>query len=301
MHWSKVLSKVLRSPIKDNYLISGNTTMGIGGYAEHFVEPHSKEDIVSILKTKTDLDFPLYIIGGGSNLIIRQGSIRGLFLSTRKLSDISVRSIRENFLFEVQAGVSVSNVLKKAFSVSAEGLEYLVGIPGTIGGAISGNAGGKGYAISNNISWIESIEPDGSFRRWDKNEIEWNYRFCSLSSDKRIITRAGLKLSHGNADTIRTKTRTFWEIRKDQPYNYKSAGCIFKNPEGYSAGKLLDECGCKGLKSGEAMISMKHANFIINLGSADYSDVLNLIGECRSRVLDRTGLDLELEVRLIDA
>lgn len=301
MNWSEMLKKEIRSSfLAKNFSLASRTTMGIGGTAELYIEPLKSEDIVTIKKVEASEGFRLRVIGGGSNLLIRDGIIPDLFLSTRKLTGIEIGTRNDEYILEVKAGTPVSILLARTGSLSASGLEYLIGIPGTIGGALTGNAGARGYSISRNVEWVETIETTGDIRRWKKNEIEWGYRSSSFINSGRIIVSCGLCVKSAPIDTIRKNRAFFWDMRKEQPYGTKSAGCIFKNPEGLSAGKLLDECGCKGLSIGDASVSLKHANFIVNNGNASFEDVIELIKECRKRVKEARGIDLQLEVRIID-
>lgn len=301
MNWSELLCTNIRSSkIKRNFPLAPCTTMGIGGNAELYIEAEEIEDIKNIKFLEHSEDFKLRIIGGGSNLLIKDGTVKGLFLSTRRFKDIVIKNSGDCFTLEVKAGTPMKDVVARTFSLSAEGLEHLVGIPGTVGGALAGNAGGKGFSISDNVEWVETVNAKGMLYRWAKDEIEWGYRSSSLTDSGNIIVSCGLCVKKGSIDRIRERQSFFWKIKGNQPYDYKSAGCIFKNPEGYAAGKLLDDCKCKGLKRGDAQVSTRHANFIINTGNASFKDVTSLINECRKRVKESKGIDLELEVRLLN-
>jgi len=301
MNWSEALCKNIRSAkIERNFPLAPCTTMGIGGNAEFYIEAEEIEDIKNIKSLENSEGLKLKIIGGGSNLLIRDGIVNGLFLSTRRFKGINIKNAGDSFTLEVKAGTSMRDVIARTFSLSAEGLEHLVGIPGTVGGALAGNAGGKGFSISDNVEWVETVDTKGMLCRWAKDEIEWRYRSSSLTDSGRIIVSCGLCVKKGSIDRIKERQSFFWGIRGNQPYEYKSAGCIFKNPEGYAAGKLLDDCKCKGLRRGDAHVSTRHANFIVNTGNASFKDVTGLINECRKRVKESKGIDLELEVRLLN-
>ena len=174
-----------------------------------------------------------------------------------------------------------------------------MGIPGTLGGALCGNAGVRGHSISEVIDWEELVEPGGEVKRLPRDQIQWGYRHSEIGEGSAIVYRCVMTLITGDPEEIRRNCQHWWTRRATQPYDHKSAGCIFKNPVGQSAGRLLENCGCKGLSKGDALVSEEHANFIVNTGHANSEDVLWLIGECRRRVHERTGIMLELEVKLI--
>lgn len=301
MNWSEILCSNIRSAkIERNFPLAQCTTMGIGGNAEFYIEAEEIEDIKNIKFLENSEGLKLKIIGGGSNLLIRDGTIEGLFLSTRRLKGITLKDAGDSFALEVKAGTPLRDVIARTFSLSAEGLEHLVGIPGTVGGALAGNAGGKGFSISDNVVWVETVNSRGMLCRWAKDEVDWGYRSSSLTDSGNIIVSCSLCVKKGSIDRIRERLSFFWKIRGNQPYEYKSAGCIFRNPKGHAAGKLLDDCKCKGLRRGDAQVSTRHANFIINTGNASFKDVTGLINECRKRVKESKGIDLELEVRLLN-
>ncbi len=181
------------------------------------------------------------------------------------------------------------------------GAEFLVGIPGSVGGAIIGNAGAQGRGIGDVVKWVEVVESTGKRVVYQRESISWGYRYCSLSSDGNIVVSSCLHLPFLNVrDQARLNCMSYWKHRLNQPFlSERSAGCIFKNPEGESAGRLLDISGCKGLERGDAYISRRHANFIINKKNATCYDVLHLINECKKIVKTHTNINLDLEVKIL--
>ena len=177
------------------------------------------------------------------------------------------------------------------------GIEFAAGIPGTLGGALAGNAGAGGHGVCELIDYAITIEPDGEIITRNNNMIDYSYRHSSLADEKRIIVSARMTFRPSQPKD-REIFENFMMLRSRQPHGHKNAGCTFKNPEGNSAGKLLDECGCKNLSAGDAIVSDKHANFILNRGHATSSDVIKLIEMCAQRVYDSTGIKLEPEIKI---
>ncbi|HPI97733.1 MAG TPA: UDP-N-acetylmuramate dehydrogenase [Synergistales bacterium] len=285
--------------IKGHFPLASYTTMGVGGSAECFVTPLYLQDISLIQKYRSGEGCPVNVIGGGSNLILLGHFLPGLVISTLAMRQINLEGSFPKKEIVCEAGLPLKSLLRRSISEGLSGLEFAMGIPGTLGGALYGNAGVQGLSVSEVISWVEVVKPGGTLVRLEKKDIEWGYRYSSLGHSGDIIYRCGLSLVPEAPEKIRENCRYWWKKRSLQPYADRSAGCIFKNPEKYSAGWLLEQCGCKGIRKGDAMVSERHANFIINLGHAVSEDVLWLIRECRMRVHEKTGIMLELEVRLI--
>lgn len=285
--------------IKGHFPLASYTTMGVGGLAEFFVAPRSLQDIILIQKYRSGEGCPVNVIGGGSNLIILGDVLYGLVVSTLEMCQISHAGSSERKEIVCEAGLPLKSLLGRAISEELSGLEFAMGIPGTVGGALCGNAGVPGFSVSDVINWVEVVKPGGTLARLGKNDIGWGYRYSSLVNSEDIIYRCGLVLVPEEPEKIRDNCQYWWKKREQQPYTDRSAGCIFKNPEKHSAGWLLERCGCKGMRKGDAMVSERHANFIINVGHAVSEDILWLIRQCRTRVYEKTGIMLELEVKLV--
>ncbi|MBQ7578732.1 MAG: UDP-N-acetylmuramate dehydrogenase [Synergistaceae bacterium] len=270
--------------------LAGLCTIGAGGTAKYFAEPSSPDELCKILEHTKNL--PVYIIGGGSNILFPDGLMNALVVSTKKLNAIQWE---KNFV-DVQAGYSLPMLVKNFRDRNIGGLEFAAGIPGTLGGAVAGNAGTSGHGICELIESVLTLDSSDKFRLYDSDNIKFEYRKCSLADEKIIIISARLKLDNSlcwNEDEYKKNLLR----RKNQPLNFRSAGCTFKNPENFSAGKLLDDCGCKNLSVGSAVVSDMHANFIVNTGNASYSDIVGLIEICRKKVFDLTGIKLEQEIK----
>ena len=190
--------------------------------------------------------------------------------------------------------VIVSEAAKRCLA----GAEFAYGIPGSLGGAVAGNAGALGRGVVDILEEVTTVERDGSVKKWRKGEFSGSYRSCSLFSPDRFIARCKIKFKGASAEDIKRETEIFKKARQSQPKTGRSAGCTFRNPAGDSAGRLLDVSGCKGLRVGGAVVSDVHANFIINSGGASGEYIAGLIGLCRDMVFKKTGVCLENEIRL---
>lgn len=281
--------------IKRNWSLAPLCTLKVGGEAEIFAEPSSIEDMRKLFAFVIQEGSPFYILGGGSNVLFPDGLVKGVVISTLNLKAIEWRT---NLTVDVDAGFKLSMLMKELRERNLAGLEFCAGIPGTIGGAVAGNAGAGGHGICELVDDVAAVEADGIIKTWHNNEINYGYRKCSLSGGKRIIL--SVRMTFRTAKPKDSEVLENYLLRRgSQPHGLHNAGCTFKNPEGNSAGKLLDECGCKNLSIGDAFVSDVHANFILNRGHASSSDVLELIKICAQRVFDSTGIKLEPEIKIM--
>ncbi len=276
--------------IKENQPLSPLTTLGTGGTAEFFAQPDSVSQLQEVIRAAKSI--PVYVIGGGSNLLVPDGLIPGLTISTRKLDAVSWRG---TLSAEIGAGLSLPGLVKTLRGRNIGGLEFSAGIPGTLGGGISGNAGAGGKGICDYVDTLNAVDSSGDLVAYGRGDFDYSYRRCSVSGV--IIVSA--VMSWNGESWNESAYDDFLARRKSQPVKFRSAGCTFKNPEGYSAGKLLDECGCKGLRVGGAVVSDIHANFILNAGNASSRDVTELSELCAKRVYESTGVKLEPEIRTL--
>ncbi len=280
--------------IKEHWPLSPLCTLGVGGDAEVFIAPVSIEQMKLVYHAVMSEGCPVYILGGGSNVIFPDGLVHGVVISTMNLNSIEWRT---PFTADIDAGFKLPLLLKELREKNLGGLEFAAGIPGTLGGAIAGNAGAGGHGVCELIDYVLTLEPDGEIITRNNNMIDYSYRHCSLADEKRIILSARMTFRAAQPKD-REIFENFMMMRANQPHGHKNAGCTFKNPEGISAGKLLDECGCKNLSAGDAIVSERHANFILNRGHASSSDVIKLIELCAQRVYDSTGIKLEPEIKI---
>jgi len=295
----------LRASVKGTVLIgepmSGHTTFRTGGPADFFLRPDTPEDLCRAVTFFRNRNLPCTILGCGSNMLVHDDGIRGAVIATS--TALSGYRIRKDLL-TAGAGVSFSLLAAKSFEASLGGIELLQGIPGTLGGAIYMNAGAWGQQIGDAVSSID-IFSAGSVKTLRQADIAFVYRSSGL--DGAVILSAELKLRRLTARERREQGRARDEAAerrlRTQPLKWPNAGSVFRNPgpehnpEGMSAGRMIELCGLKGRTCGGAMISDVHANFIVNTGSATSADVMALVTTAREAVLARFGIELELEVR----
>jgi UDP-N-acetylmuramate dehydrogenase len=273
------------------------TTWGIGGVSRFFLAPRNEDDLLAVLSAFDADDGSFHILGGGSNLLIDDGIIEEPVIHTAALDAVGVTVGDGRVLVECGAGVSLKRLFALSLSEGWSGLEFLAGIPGTVGGALMGNAGTKHGAVGQSIVRVRTIEPGGMTVDLEKDEIEWGYRASSLSRSAGVIAGAVFSLEQSKRESVLERAKNAVAERKSQPYGVKTAGCVFKNPEGDNAGRLLDRAGCKGLSVGGAVVSQKHANFFENAAGSAACDMIDLARLCAKMVYDAFGVELELEIK----
>ena len=275
-----------------------HSTFRIGGVVDLAVFPHSSDQLCQTLALLRGQEIPMRIIGNGSNVVFSDAGYRGVVVFTEKCRKIK---IEDNILF-ADAGASLSAVASAARDENLSGLEFAFGIPGTLGGAVYMNAGAYGGSMSDVCISSEYYDlQTGQRGRLTDGEQDFGYRTSVYQSHpERVILSATLQLQKGNREQITQTMRTFWDKRRNtQPLELPNAGSIFKRPEGHFAGKLIEDCGLKGLTVGGAQVSEKHAGFIVNIGGATCEDVKRLIEQIQTTVLQQTGVELECEVRFL--
>ena len=293
------LEKFLR---KEQFIFSApmseHTTFKIGGAADVLIFPSSAEEVSKIFKLIDLFSLPCTVLGNGSNILVRDKGIRG-----------AVVKFTEKFFGEMHcegdkliacAGAELKSVADFAAENSLSGLEFSCGIPGSLGGAIFMNAGAYDGEMKNVIGKVKAVTRDGAFVEFDRRDLDLSYRHSIFQENNCAICEVELNLRRGDADAIKNKMTEFNAQRESkQPLDFPSAGSTFKRPEGNFAGTLIDKTGLKGLKIGGAMVSEKHAGFVVNAGGATADDVLNLIEEVKRRVEENYGIELAPEVRII--
>ncbi|MCM8825659.1 MAG: UDP-N-acetylmuramate dehydrogenase [Candidatus Omnitrophica bacterium] len=271
------------------------TTFKTGGLLSAVVFPSKKEEIEFLFeleKKGTDVKF----IGRGSNLLISDHGFDGVVAVTKQMSGIV---LSENFV-SCYCGTKISSLTGFCIEHSLCGLEFLSGIPGTIGGAIINNAGIKDTSISDVVDRIEYMDKSGHWTVANKPEVFWDYRYSRLKESAFFVLSCFLRAEKKSKEEVKKKISAILKQRKErQPLEYPSAGSVFKNPPGFFAGKLIEEAGLKGFSIGGAMVSEKHANFIINTGNASSSDIWNLIRYIQEKINSRYNIILEPEIELI--
>ena len=279
--------------------LKNHTTFKIGGKAEYFAIPKSEQEIALILKYARTYNKRVIVIGNGSNMLVTDKDIDGVFVYIGdKMSDIS---LADETTIRCQAGALLSRVCKFALENALTGMEASYGIPGSVGGGLYMNAGAYGTEMKDYVVKAEFIRPDGSFGECTADEMDLSYRHSAFAENGCIITAVYIKLRKGDTAAIKDGMADYMGRRKDkQPLEYPSAGSVFKRPEGYFAGALIEECGLKGASVGGAAVSEKHAGFIINKGGATCADVVGLVKYCQETVLKEKGVKLETEIKVLE-
>ena len=284
---------------KENILLnepmSMHTSFKTGGKVDYFVKAYSVEEIKCILKVSKENNIPLFVLGNGTNLLVKDEGFRGIVLQV-KLEDIKINGTE----VVVKSGVKNAVLSKKLTDNSLTGFEFASGIPGTIGGAIKMNAGAYGSEMKDIVSEVTYLDYNGNIHTINNSECEFSYRHSRFFKEKAVILGAKLNLQYGNKEEIENKVKELLNQRKEkQPLEYPNAGSTFKRGDNYITAKLIDECGLKGYSIGGAQVSEKHAGFIVNKSNATSTDILNLIEYVQKIVKEKTGEDIKLEVESI--
>ena len=288
--WKRLNGKVkAREPLKKH------TTFKIGGPARLFIEPRDIADLKVLINALKRYRIPLLVIGAGSNILVSDSGINAVVV--RLASPYFRRCSFKKELLEVGAGCKLSRTIADACNRGLSGIEFLSGIPGTIGGALAMNAGAWGSSISDKVLDVRVMDYNGRIKDLGREEIEFLYRNSSLR--KYIILSCRLQLQEDKCSAIKTRIEKYLKERKErQDLSAASAGCVFKNPPGAQAGRLIDSCGLKGKRVGGAEVSLKHANFILNKDHATAADVLSLINLIRKTAQQKCNITLEPEIEI---
>ena len=284
----------LRGAVSFQAPLRDYTSFKIGGPADVLVEPADIEDVCLVVQQARARRIPFFVLGG-TNLLIRDGGIRGIVISLVRL-----RGIKEEpeFVLYAEGGVGMPTVISYAVRRSLAGLEWAAGIPGTVAGCVVMNAGTKLGEMKNSVKAVRMVNMKGLVVDVSAAQIGFEYRRALLP--RGIVVGVWVQLQQGIRSGIERVVKDYLHYRRDtQPLALPSAGCVFKNPPSDSAGRLIEEAGLKGTRVGDAEVSMKHANFIVNRGQARAADVMALIGKVRSAIRRRTGLRLDLELKIV--
>ncbi len=286
----------IRGRVRYNERLKEHTSFKIGGAVKFFIQPKDLADLKTALAELRENKVRPYIIGNGSNILAFDGR---LDLGVINLSAAYFKRIRRSGnKIVAAAGVALKDLLSFSRDKSLSGLEFLAGIPGSLGGALIMNAGSYGQSIGSLVTQIKVIDYNNRIKILKKKDFDFNYRSSNLANC--IILEAHLKLSKARKKDIAERIKEHIALRsKSQDYRYPSCGCFFKNPKGNSAGRLIDLCGLKGRQIGGAAISDRHANFIINVRNAKSEDVLKLMSLAIKRVQDKFNINLEPEVKIL--
>lgn len=281
--------------IFQNELIKNHTTIKIGGCVKYFSQPETLNELIYIVKLAKDKNLKIVPISNGSDIIFADYELDIMVIKLDKLKGIKIYD--DNV--EIMAGEGLPKIAIYLENLGLSGFEYLYGIPGKIGGAVSKNAGAYGMEIKDLLIKAYVVSWNGELMELEKDKLNLRYRDSSLL-EYGILYKALFKLKKDRPENIRLRRESLSERRKStQPYGVFTAGCMFKNPNGHSAGKLIESVGLKGYKIGDVIISDKHANFFINLGDGKFDDVIELMDIAKRRVYENYGILLEEEVVIV--
>ncbi len=271
------------------------TWMKTGGVAQYVVTPRNRDELREVVTWCHENETPIHVLGGGSNVLVRDDGVSGVVL---RLADSAFGNVEVDGT-TVRAGATalLSHVISESVMAGLAGLESLVGIPGTIGGALRGNAGGKNGDIGQFVSAVTVLTAKGEQFTRREDELSFTYRSSSLN--ELVILEGEFQLHEDSVDEITRRMKKLWIMKKaTQPLASQSAGCIFRNPRGLSSGALIEQAGLKGTRVGGAEVSDRHANFIVTYPEATSADVLRLIDLIQSKVSEQFGVELELEIQV---
>lgn len=284
--------------LKEGELLSNHTTFRIGGAAKYFAVPKNEEEIMEAVDFAIVKDLPYYILGKGSNVLFADEGYPGVVIEigagmekVERIGDTGIRA---------QAGVSLSALATFAAREGLSGLEFAGGIPGTLGGAVTMNAGAYGGEMKDVIVSAKVMDKEGAVQELSCEELQLGYRTSIVQKKQLVVLEAEFLLKPGETETIQNTMKELNAKRREkQPLEYPSAGSTFKRPEGYFAGKLIEDAGLRGYRVGDAQVSEKHCGFVVNRGKATCAEVIQLIEDVQKEVKEQFGVQLEPEVRII--
>lgn len=276
-----------------NEPLAPHTWLRIGGPAQYFLRPRTFEETAAVVRQCHEEGLTVRVLGGGSNLLVRDEGVSGavLRLDNPVFSEVSVEGHR----IRAGGGALLSNVISHSVKAGLAGLDTLVGIPGTVGGALRGNAGGRSGDIGQHVHSVTVLTSSGQLETRTRDELAFEYRLSNLTDV--TILEATFDLHPDDAGEITRRMRKLWIMKKaTQPLTFQSAGCVFRNPRGLRAGLMIEQAGLKGTRIGNVEVSDRHANFLVTHDQASSADALRLIDLVRSRVAEQFGVELELEL-----
>ena len=297
----------------ENQDMSSYSSIKTGGKADLIIFPKNEAELGSIIKLTEGLisECFRYVVGRGTNTLFKEERICTPVISFKKF-DSSVSDVSKDYVSHENekygekilmfgAGINLSKILNYSMRHNLSGCEFFYGIPGTLGGAVKMNAGSKESSLGNIVEAVDILDANGSKRTIGKKDMNFSYRSLDINAikDGYFITSVYLKLKESSKTEIAENIKIFRERKSGQPLGERSLGCIFKNPEGFSAGKIIEEIGFKGVSFGGASVSMKHANFIINKGGAKPSDIIFLIENIMEKALESKGIKLDTEIKIV--
>lgn len=293
----KLLSILKVEQVKKDEPMKIHTTFRVGGSASYFVTPKTEEEVAKVIEVCTQENVPYYIVGNGSNLLVGDKGFRGAIIQLYK--SMGTFQVEGNQI-TAQAGCSLAQIANAALDTALTGFEFAAGIPGTLGGAVVMNAGAYGGEMKDVLTSVRVMTEEGEIMELPAEELGLGYRTSIIPEKRYIVLGAVISLTEGKKEEIKAQMDDLRQKRvSKQPLEYPSAGSTFKRPEGYFAGKLIQDSGLKGFTVGGAQVSEKHSGFVINKGNATAADVMELIRQVTAKVKEDTGVTMEPEVKQI--
>lgn len=295
--FEKLKSIVGEDYIRQNESMAKHCTFRCGGEAEIYIVPGTVEELVQVIAVCKESDYPYMVIGNGSNILVRDEGYKGAIIEiNNRISSIDV--IGEEIIAD--AGAKLSAVAIAAYENDLAGFEFAHGIPGNVGGAVVMNAGAYGGEMKDVIKWVKVLNDNNEVEKIEAEDLELGYRTSVIAKKGMVVLQMCIGLQIGSAGEIGEMMQILMEKRRfKQPLEYPSAGSTFKRPEGYFAGKLIEDAGLRGYRVGGAMVSEKHCGFVINYDNAAATDILKLIQDVQDKVKEHSGVTLEPEVKII--
>ena len=297
MDWKSELKKIVTTPktkLRFAEPLAKHTYFGIGGETTAYLEISSYSELAALARFQREWDVPIAVIGRGSNLLVSDKGFKGI--SIRLIGELAELEVDDNTV-SIGAGLALPKLSKLMSQSGLSGVEFAFGIPGSVGGALIMNAGAWGSSFGDVVTDVTVMRETGEVAKLTHDEAKFEYRHSSLDS-YFCVTSATIKLQHGDVDTITKQMQDFYKQKTaTQPFAEENAGCIFKNPHGDSAGRLIDISGLKGHRIGGAEVSKVHGNFILNIDNATAKDVLELVAHIQEQVRKETGISLQTEVK----
>jgi UDP-N-acetylmuramate dehydrogenase len=300
LDWRKELGSLMTGKVLFDECMDRHTSIGVGGRADALVFPESAAEMGKLVALLRAEGLPVFFLGNGTNLIVRDDGFRGVIVSTKSLRSIRVEERGgERAAILAEAGASLAEVVALTVKEALTGMEFCAGIPGSVGGGIRMNAGAYGSELKDVIESVDLFNGAGKIKSCARESLQFQYRNLTLP-EGACVAGGIFVLARGQREAVEGRVREILRTRTGKhPLEHRNAGSIFKNPKGMPAGKIIDEAGLKGARIGGAQVSEKHGNFIVNLGNATAKDICSLIEHVQKKVLETKGIALEPEVKII--
>jgi UDP-N-acetylmuramate dehydrogenase len=298
--WKRRLKELAAGKVLFDECMDRHTSIGVGGRADALVFPESAAEFGKLVALLRAEGIPVFFVGNGTNLIVRDDGFRGVIVSTKSLRSVRIEDRgKDRAAILAEAGASLAEVVALTAKEALTGMEFCAGIPGSVGGGVRMNAGAWGSELKDVIEAVSLLNGEGRIKLCERADLPFEYRNLTLPEGACVLSGVFV-LARGSREAVEERIREILRTRTGKhPLDYRSAGSIFKNPKGMPAGKIIDEAGLKGARIGGAQVSEKHGNFIVNLGSATAKDICSLIEHVQYKVLEAKGIALEPEVKII--